>query len=112
LQNVLQLRWTIELHPTWQLARGIDIEVPFLRAPGPDGVKVLEGETQRVHLGMASRTGWVGAVLLHALAERPLERHLLVLLQFGHIRWRRWGRRAQELLQHPATPLDRRGAGR
>ena len=74
-----------------------------------DGVKVLKGEPQRVHLGVTGRTHGIVAMRIH-----PLPQGAMSLLGFERRdpRGRRRGRRCENVLKDPFAAFDRRGSVR
>ena len=80
--------------------------------PPPDGVKVLERETGRVHDPMADRAGRVRPVLFHPLADRPRRCRAMVLVERRHVGWRRRRRHAKNVIEQPLATEHRGGPGR
>ncbi len=81
---------------------------PSLSRQRAEAVVVLQPEPERVEAIMADGTTRLGAVLLHPLAERPTGIGGTILPQRRDLGRRRGRRRAEDLLQDPATALHRR----
>ena len=107
-QHAREVAWPLERLARDQLAGGINRRTAVLRAPRADAVEVLEAEADRVHARVARGARRVVAMLLHLLAERAGE--LPAVLEVGHIRRRRWRRRAEDVFENPLAALDRRRA--
>src|SRR4029077_1869289 len=72
-------------------------------SPFAHAVKVLECETQRVHLSVTNRARGIRAVLLHPLAHRENSAVGRGFLQRRNVRWRWWRRRAKDVRQQPLS---------
>ena len=73
-QRLPQLDHAVDRRAVDQLPRGVDrraARAAVARAPGADGVEVLEREPDRVDHPVAAGARRVAAVLLQALAHRP-----------------------------------------
>ena len=78
------------------------------RAPGADGVEVLEREADRIHHLVAAGADRVRPMLRHLLAHRARLLSFLGLLQRRHVGRRRRRRRAEDVVEDPLAAHDRR----
>ncbi len=108
-QELPQASHALEFRPVGQGGGRIDRD-PVLRvAPFPDGVEILERESQRVHPHVTAGARRILTVLFQPLAHRHRMIALALLSEGRHVRrWRRW-RRAENHLEQPLPPKHRRG---
>jgi len=95
-QNRLEILWTAEFLPGYQLARRVDGKGPILLTPGADPIVIFQPKTDRVHPGVTGRAKGIGPMLLHSLAKRSGQD--LSVFQFRHVRRRRRRRGAQDIV--------------
>ena len=106
-QERLQFRRALERLATGQDTGRLDGELTVLLTETTDGVEVLEGEAERVHLRVTVRARRIRAVLFHALAKRSGQLGFVSFGQLGNVRGGRRRRCAENLFENPAASLDR-----
>ena len=93
------LAWRLESLAVGQHAGGVHRELPFHVPPSADGIVVLETEAERIHVAVTGRAGRIAAMPLELLAHRQSAAGGR-RFKWGNVARRRFGGRAQDVLQH------------
>src|SRR5262249_11164177 len=109
-QRGLETLWTFDDGAVGEFASVIDRLSCLLIAPAPDGIVILQCESQRIDAAVATGAGGGGAMLREHLANslRSIGRRLLI--QRRNSRGRRWRRCAEDRIENPGTAQHRTGA--
>src|SRR5690606_11642937 len=73
-QCVMQIGSALDRRAVGENARGIDLGVTIVLAPGADRIEVFQRKADRVHHAVAGGTGGIGAVRFKTLTYRRGER--------------------------------------
>src|SRR4030095_11818325 len=68
--GVSQCHDAIDVRPVGQFTRCVDRYTGVLGAPGPDGIEVLQRETDRIHDLVTTGAGRIRSMLRHLLPHR------------------------------------------
>lgn len=109
LQGQPELSGDLDLRAARKPSGGVHRPARLLAAITPDGIKVLQGETDRVDLVMTAGAGFMAAVCRELLAQRPAPFARLVIQQARIGRW--LGQPAPgQVFQDPLAANHRTGA--
>src|SRR5207302_3550463 len=80
--------------------------------PAACRIEVFKRQADRLHQLMATRARRICPVLRHAFAHRKNFAHRIIFGERRYVRGRRRRWRAEDILEHPLSTLNRRGAVR